>query len=176
MPSKAQQKRKINKADYQKRVNQDLTPTSSTAPISKRPRLSATENPASDQPSTSSSSATQGCGQSSAEKNHSDSEEHSDSDDSLTKKKQGKSAKRKFNKHNGRKGKNVGQQSDSNDESEAESSSDHSDSDESLPENEEFQVVMDSESILRPGYFSAKICIRILYIGRCLRQWLFLQF
>ena len=131
----------------------NLLVQSTSRPISKRPRLSATENPASNQPSTSSSSAAQGCGQSSAEKNPSDSEEHSDSDDSLTKRKQGKSAKRKSNKHNGRKRKKVGQQSDSNDESEAESSSDHSNSDESLPENEEFPVVLNPESSQAAGKY-----------------------
>ena len=85
----------------------------------------------------------------------------------IAKIKRGKPPKRRSNKHNSRR---SAAEKDNTDFEE------DSDSDESLLENEEFQVVMDSESILRPGYFSAKICIRILYLGRCLRQWLFLQF
>ena len=174
MPSKAQKKRKINKGKYQKRADQDLRSSSSSTPVRKRPRLSATEDPASNQPSTSSNpnvytpiakdrrlSGVECLDFSSSDKSENEtspdnsdrsenesSSEQSGSNVSIDK---GKRRKRKSNKHNGRKRKNVVQQSDSNDESEAESSSDNSDSDESLPENEEFPVVLPADSAQLAG-------------------------
>ena len=66
----------------------------------------------------------------------------------LAKRKHGKPPKRKSNKHNGRKSATEKDNTDSEEDS---------DSDESLPENEEFPVVMDANSLDQPGKFYLNI-------------------
>lgn len=44
MPTKAQKKRKLNKAAYQKRINQDPEPSPPNTPIAKHPRLPGVES------------------------------------------------------------------------------------------------------------------------------------
>ena len=176
MPSKQQIKRKYHKNYKAKRANLEsdmpsggtdsegkvyffitdfsilffsLIDTSTSAtPINKRARHSATNTPASNLPTTSKESENETSSDNSDRSENESSSEQSGSNVSIDK---GKRRKRKSNKHNGRKRKNVGQQLDSNDESENDSSSDDSDS--SLPENEEFPVVMDANSLDRPGKF-----------------------
>ena len=142
-----------------------LGPSPPYTPITKRPHLSTTDTSASTAPSTSNVSTPTvkhpklpGFGtlnfSSTEESENENSSDGSDSDDSISKKKRGKPKKRKSNKHNGRKRKNDGRQSESDDGNENEASSGHSDSDESLPENEEFPVVLNPESSQAAGKYT----------------------